>query len=126
MKKLKLIALVYGSKDEQIISQWSANHGRSIDLVKCSPYLSVPLQAAVAHFSESYLNEIDGLIIDDYKQYDPIVLSQVHHLLLPYKIALFSASHEFAPVAGCVAASSIPNTVNMQGASQPRILSTVA
>ncbi len=124
MKKLKLIALIYGSQDEQIISQWLAKHGRHVELVQCSNYLTVPVQLAVQHFSSLYGHEIDGLIIDDHLQYDSIVINQLELTLSVHKTALFSARHELAPVAGCVAASSIPNTINLQG--QPRALSTVA
>lgn len=126
MKKMKLIALVYGPQDEQLLSHWLAKYGHDVELLQISRHLNVPVQIAAAHFCDLNADNIDGLIIDDYTQYDPIVISQVHRMLMPHQVALFSARHDLAPVAGCVAASSIHNTVKLQGVPVPRALSTVA
>lgn len=83
-------------------------------------------QLAVAHFCTMYSNEIDGLIIDDYAQYDPIVVNQLQCILEQHKLALFSARHQLPPVAGCTTAYSLLRTVKLPGASQSIDLSTVA
>lgn len=88
-RKLKLIAIVYGTEDKEIISNWLHEHKEQFEIFHWSSYLSVPLQTAVSHF-QSFEN-IDGLVIDDHKIYDPIVLSQIENILLLKELPLFSA-----------------------------------
>lgn len=96
--KTKLFALVYSQEDKKIISQWFANHKLGFEIVGWSESLSVPIQSAVSHFCQLQDSEIEGLIIDDHSQYDPIVLNQLEQILKRSGISMFSAKGGNMPV----------------------------
>ena len=96
MQKLKLLALIYGPEDQQFMSNWLAANAQAFEIVEWTRPIEVPIQSAVAHFSET--NDVDGLLIDDHRSYDPIVINKLSELLKPAKMFLYSTTNLDLPV----------------------------
>lgn len=119
MKKLKLIALIYSSEDKDKISKWLNLNHNHFEISSWSSELTVPIQSAVSHYSE--FDGIDGLVIDDYFQYDPIVMSRISDCLRRRSMALFSASSGTAPAFAAI--SKIQNLIPVQSmAKSPNLV----
>lgn len=88
MKKQKLLALIYSQEDRQAAKKWLKANSSQFEITHWSNELTVPIQAAVAHFCE--YPDIDGLLIDDYQQYDPIALKRIVEYLTRHQLSLYS------------------------------------
>ncbi len=95
--KIRLLALIYSPEDQIAMKEWQGLYSSIFEIVEWSNQLVVPIQSAVAHFC-TYEN-IDGLLIDDYGAYDPIVIGRITDLL-PASMMLFSAQHGDSPLIG--------------------------
>lgn len=96
MKKQKLVALVYSIEDKKKMQNWLKSHSNLFQIVEWTEPLTAPLQAAIAHFAEQ--EGVDGVLVDDHSQYDPIVLNRVLDVLKVTKSSLYSATVNGAAV----------------------------